>query len=250
MSGPFASQRVVLYEGDGAETLPAERRRDLVRALLEAGYDVRVRAERPKGGGIPVLAKFEAGEADAPGNVHLDGLDAAAVIEKIQAHTRAAEPAANGRWLPWFPVIDTDRCTNCFQCMNFCLFGVYNKSVDGQLFVEHPENCKTNCPACSRVCPDVAIMFPKYRHGPINGDAVNEADVEREHMKVDVSALLGGDIYKLLKERSMRFKSRFAAERDDQKALRERLKCFKKSGVDITDEVQAKLDSMQESGET
>ena len=30
--------------------------------------------------------------------------------------------------------------------------------------------------ACSRVCPEVAILFPKYRHGPIHG---GEIDVER-----------------------------------------------------------------------
>ncbi len=29
-----------------------------------------------------------------------------------------------GDWIPWFPVIDYDRCTNCKQCLNFCLFGV------------------------------------------------------------------------------------------------------------------------------
>jgi len=41
----------------------------------------------------------------------------------------------------------------------------------------------------------VAILFPKYKAGPINGDEVKEEDLQREKMKVDISALLGGDIY-------------------------------------------------------
>ena len=56
--------------------------------------------------------------------------------------------------------------------------------------------------ACSRVCPEVAIMFPKYKAGPINGDAVSSEDVRREAMKVDISALLGGDIYQALRART------------------------------------------------
>ena len=38
-------------------------------------------------------------------------------------------------------------------------------------------------------------MFPKYKAGPINGDVVSDADLNREKMKIDISALLGGDVY-------------------------------------------------------
>ncbi|MCD6405162.1 MAG: 4Fe-4S binding protein, partial [Planctomycetes bacterium] len=65
-------------------------------------------------------------------------------------------------WVPWFPVIDYDRCINCKQCMNFCLFGTFSLSEDGTVVVSSPSSCKTNCPACGRICPQVAIMFPKY----------------------------------------------------------------------------------------
>jgi hypothetical protein len=27
--------------------------------------------------------------------------------------------------VPGFPVIDYDKCTNCMQCLSFCLFGVW-----------------------------------------------------------------------------------------------------------------------------
>jgi len=75
-------------------------------------------------------------------------------------------------WVPWFPVIDYDRCRNCKQCLNFCLFGVYALSDDGRVEVRKPSGCKTNCPACARMCPQQAIIFPKYADSPINGDVV------------------------------------------------------------------------------
>src|SRR4029078_8437827 len=94
-----------------------------------------------------------------------------------------------GGWKPWFPVIDFGRCTNCMQCLSFCLFDVYGVTTDGRIHVQNENNCKTDVPACSRVCPEVAIMFPKYKAGPINGDAISSDDVRREAMKVDISAL-------------------------------------------------------------
>ena len=89
-----------------------------------------------------------------------------------------------GEWKPWFPVIDYDRCTNCMQCLSFCLFGVYGVDKNQNLEVQNQDSCKTNCPACSRVCPEAAIMFPKYKSGPINGEAVTDADLQREKMKI------------------------------------------------------------------
>jgi len=75
-------------------------------------------------------------------------------------------------WVPWFPVIDYDRCRGCKQCLNFCLFGVYALSDEGRVEVRKPSGCKTNCPACARMCPNKAIIFPKYADAHINGDEV------------------------------------------------------------------------------
>jgi len=151
-------------------------------------------------------------------------------------------------WKPWFPVIDYSRCTNCMQCLSFCLFDVYGVSSDKKIQVQNQSNCKTDCPACSRVCPEVAIMFPKYRHGPINGDEVQADDVRREAMKVDISALLGGDVYSMLRDRSAKAKSRFSKERDDDRALKERQNCLVslKRDLDIPVEVLAALPSPEE----
>jgi len=122
--------------------------------------------------------------------------------------------------------------------------------VDGEkrIQVQNNDNCKTNCPACSRVCPEAAIMFPKYKAGPINGDLVSDADLAKEKMKVDISALLGGDVYAMLRLRSEKAKSRFSKERDSDKALSERQKCLIKLAAagDIPPEVLMSLPSPEE----
>jgi Pyruvate/2-oxoacid:ferredoxin oxidoreductase delta subunit len=166
-------------------------------------------------------------------------------VEIIRVESRAPEPAG---WKPWFPVIDYDRCTNCMQCLSFCLFGVYGVDAEKKIQVQNQDKCKTNCPACSRVCPEAAIMFPKYKTGPINGDAVSADDLRREKMKVDISSLLGGDVFQMLRDRSQRAQSRFSKERDADKALKERQKCLAKlaESGDIAPEVLMALPSADE----
>jgi len=113
-----------------------------------------------------------------------------------------AQPQENGRAVPpvgfnseplvaapprrWYPVIDYSRCTNC---LDFCLFGVYG--VDGQerILVENQDSCKKGCPACSRVCPEQAIMFPDYKTAAIAGAPVGAIGA----LKIDLSRLFGGE---------------------------------------------------------
>lgn len=82
----------------------------------------------------------------------------------------------------WFPVIDKQRCVDCGRCHDFCLFGVYSK-VDGKVVVAQPEKCKNNCPACARMCPERAIIFPKYDKSPINGGMDEEETFSAETME-------------------------------------------------------------------
>ncbi len=151
-------------------------------------------------------------------------------------------------WKPWFPVIDFDRCTNCMQCLSFCLFDVYGVSEQQKIQVKNPTKCKTDCPACSRVCPEAAILFPKYRAAPINGAEVSEEDLRREKMQVDISSLLGGNIYEMLRDRTAKARSRFSKERDEERALKERKRCMKKlqEKLDIPDEVINALPSLEQ----
>ncbi|OAI54394.1 Fe-S containing oxidoreductase [Planctomycetaceae bacterium SCGC AG-212-F19] len=89
----------------------------------------------------------------------------------------------------WYPVIDYSRCTNCMECIDFCLFGVYGVDTLGRINVENQDSCKKGCPACSRVCPEQAIMFPDYKSPAIAGAPVGAVS----GLKIDLSKLFGGD---------------------------------------------------------
>ncbi len=60
----------------------------------------------------------------------------------------------------WFPVMDRSLCIDCGHCLQFCIFGVYSRDEEGHVYTAAPDNCKPGCPACARVCPVGAIMFP------------------------------------------------------------------------------------------
>lgn len=266
MRDPDANpMRVVLYEGTGAAPLPDAERAAVLRLLLDRGYMTTCTRGPSSAGGASavgerrfmVIGRFDGGLApelgDRDGQVQIttcdiNGLGTEAVLKAVETARDGQPMNQPGAWKPWFPVIDFDRCTNCMQCLSFCLFDVYGVDAQNQIQVQNNDNCKTNCPACSRVCPEVAIMFPKYANGPINGAPVSESDLSREKMKVDISSLLGGDIYSRLRDRSAAAKSRFSTERDADKALNERKKCLTKLAAqgEIPPEVLASLPSPDE----
>ncbi len=86
----------------------------------------------------------------------------------------------------WYPVIDFSRCTNCMECIDFCLFGVYGVDSLETIVVEQADNCRKGCPACSRVCPQNAIIFPQHKTPAIAG-----APVDSGGLKIDLSKLFG-----------------------------------------------------------
>jgi NAD-dependent dihydropyrimidine dehydrogenase PreA subunit len=88
----------------------------------------------------------------------------------------------------WYPVIDYSRCTNCMECIDFCLFGVYGVDQSERILVENQDNCKRGCPACSRVCPEHAIIFPEYKTPAIAGAPGGAVS----GLKIDLSKLFGG----------------------------------------------------------
>jgi NAD-dependent dihydropyrimidine dehydrogenase PreA subunit len=87
----------------------------------------------------------------------------------------------------WYPVIDYTRCTNCMECLDFCLFGVYGVDKLDTILIEQPDNCRKGCPACSRVCPENAIIFPQHKTPAIAG-----SDDRAGSLKIDLSKLFGG----------------------------------------------------------
>lgn len=151
----------------------------------------------------------------------LDGLGLS--VEEDPDVDEPGLPQAEGDWMPWFPVIDRDRCRDCGQCLEFCLFGVYEREASGTVRVAAPSQCKTYCPACARICPATAVMFPKSEE-----DAVAGADVTAEEVRGstggDLQAALEGDVYKVLGERSARRRGLLDGEAVDR-ALAERRAC-------------------------
>ena len=66
----------------------------------------------------------------------------------------------------WYPLVDESRCTHCGSCFQFCLFGVYEMDEGKKVRIVHPDRCKPGCPACSRICPQGALIFALYEKDP------------------------------------------------------------------------------------
>ena len=137
---------------------------------------------------------LEFGQLDSAGEV-VERLDQLMGRQRAAVDTTAALPIIGGGLhrvdettsRRWYPVIDFDRCTNCMECVDFCLFGVYGLDGAETILVEQPDNCRKGCPACSRVCPENAIIFPQHKAPAIAGAEVEGA----EGFKIDLSQLFG-----------------------------------------------------------
>ena len=102
-------------------------------------------------------------------NFRLPPSPAAVAFDRSPIDALSARPGQDA----WYPAIDGNRCCNCGKCHDFCLFGVY-EIEEGRVRVRRPRNCKINCPACARACPQKAIIFPKYPKSPVNGGTADE----------------------------------------------------------------------------
>lgn len=85
----------------------------------------------------------------------------------------------------WYPLIDHTACTGCLECVNFCLFGVYSLTADSLPQVENPDVCRNGCPACARVCPGGAILFPLYPDDVIAGKVADKDTTVLTHDRHD-----------------------------------------------------------------
>jgi NAD-dependent dihydropyrimidine dehydrogenase PreA subunit len=94
----------------------------------------------------------------------------------------------------WYPLIDGERCTKCGSCQSFCLFGVYARNEAGAVCVQRPLNCKLDCPACARICPENAIVFPKCTDSAINGAACSAEDLRGARIRLSPDEVFGGDL--------------------------------------------------------
>jgi ferredoxin len=103
--------------------------------------------------------------------------------------------------VPWYPTIDRSRCTGCGTCEDYCLFSVYTlarqRPPNERVRVSAPLNCKTGCPACARLCPTGALIFPFCAEAALNGSMEDPQPRTTE----DALATLGKDPLKVLAER-------------------------------------------------
>ncbi|MCD6594358.1 4Fe-4S binding protein [bacterium] len=59
----------------------------------------------------------------------------------------------------WYPIIDYDKCTGCFECVEFCPHGVLAKK-DGKAKVVDKDACVEFCRGCQRgSCEFDAITY-------------------------------------------------------------------------------------------
>ena len=99
---------------------------------------------------------------------------------------------------PWYPVIDHARCSGCGTCRDYCLFSVYGGGA--AVRVRAPLNCKTGCPACARLCPEAALIFPFCAEAELNGEVEEPARRAPDAL----ADALGDDPMRVLAERRNR----------------------------------------------
>ena len=61
--------------------------------------------------------------------------------------------------IPWFPVIDVNKCINCGACLDFCSNDVFEVG-DIVMIISNPCNCVVGCSSCQKICNSDAITFP------------------------------------------------------------------------------------------
>jgi len=143
----------------------------------------------------------------------------------------------------WYPIIDFERCVNCMECLDFCLFGVFDLDGDGRIAVLDADACRNGCPACARVCPNQAIMFPHHDNRAVAGDV----DATPEDMGLNLVQLggLGGPGQMLGGLGQMTGPEQLAAV-EREKALAEIGKAAKKDRPAEKDELDKLVDELDE----
>jgi NAD-dependent dihydropyrimidine dehydrogenase PreA subunit len=66
--------------------------------------------------------------------------------------------------IPWFPIVDSERCIGCQECIRFCHDTVYAfDEAAAKVYVEQPWHCQVYCQSCTYACDTEAISFPDRR---------------------------------------------------------------------------------------
>ena len=65
-----------------------------------------------------------------------------------------------GKWRTFKPVVDYDKCIQCYQCYMYCPEGVIAVNNDTQNVETDYDYCK-GCGICAKVCPKKCISMEK-----------------------------------------------------------------------------------------
>ncbi|TAJ11595.1 ferredoxin family protein [Marinilabiliaceae bacterium JC017] len=168
---------------------------------------------------------------------HIDKADEmVSNITAGQAVTGDAKISYREEWKPWYPVIDYDRCNGCRKCLNFCLFGVYAVNEEGKVVVDQPANCKDMCPACARVCPQEAIIFPKHTDNTIDGSDGISGKKSGVNL---IDQIQNEDVYSVLNARRSNFKMSLLKKDQLKMAEEERRICSCHAAAKKVDEASS-----------
>ncbi len=104
-----------------------------------------------------------------------------ATTEEVISQLEKVFPRKSEKINEWFPVINYERCLGlkaCGACYDYCIYGVFGIKDDDNdgVIVKNPYKCKDKCPACARLCPVRAIIFPKSSDGWIAGKEIQNAE--------------------------------------------------------------------------
>jgi len=87
--------------------------------------------------------------------------------------------------IPWYPVIDYEKCLSCGKCVSFCKHGVIeSEDFNGKKksIVKNPNNCIVYCNECDKICPSGAIKHPsKLETGKIISKLRRAKTVKKAH---------------------------------------------------------------------
>ena len=63
--------------------------------------------------------------------------------------------------VPWYPMVDAEKCIGCKKCYEFCSHKVYVwNETNSRPVVAQPFQCVVGCSNCSHQCEQQAITFP------------------------------------------------------------------------------------------
>jgi NAD-dependent dihydropyrimidine dehydrogenase PreA subunit len=76
--------------------------------------------------------------------------------------------------IPWYPMIDYEKCVGCGKCVDYCKLGTYaleEKEGKKRPVVKNHYNCVVLCNGCDAICPAGAITHPSKKE---TGDLIRE----------------------------------------------------------------------------